>query len=137
MLKIIEKKLKSLNYKSFYLDGKTKNRMQIVDDFEDSNEGVFLISLKAGGTGINLVSADTAIIYDPWWNPASEKQAEDRIYRIGQTKNVMIYRLIVSGSIEEKVQNLQNEKKEICSQILEGHEMPIKLTEDLLRELLL
>ena len=137
MLKIIEKKLKTMNYKSFYLDGKTSNRMNIVDDFENSNEGIFLISLKAGGTGINLVSADTAIIYDPWWNPASEKQAEDRIYRIGQTKKVTIFRLIVSDSIEEKVQNLQNEKKEMCSQILEGHEMPIRLTADLLKELLL
>lgn len=137
MLQLIEKKLKSLNIKSFYLDGKTRDRMDIVDSFENSAKGVFLISLKAGGTGLNLVSADTAIIYDPWWNPASEKQAEDRIYRIGQTKNVMIYRLIVSGTIEEKVQSLQNDKKELCSQILEGHEMPVKLTAELLKGLIL
>lgn len=137
MLKIIEKQIakKHLNY--FYLDGKSSNRMDIVEEFEKSETGIFLISLKAGGTGLNLVSADTAIIYDPWWNPASEKQAEDRIYRIGQTKNVMIYRMIVEDSIEEKVQQLQKEKTDLYEDLLNGHENPIGMTADVMRELLM
>ena len=137
MLKIIEKKLISLHYNTFYLDGKSSNRMKIVDDFEKSDNGVFLISLKAGGTGLNLVSADTAIIYDPWWNPAIEKQAEDRIYRIGQTRNVMIYRMIVEGTIEEKIQMLQREKSKLYDEILNGHEMPISMTSEVMKDLLM
>lgn len=136
MLSIIEKKLASLHMNYFYLDGKTKNRMDIVDEFEESQDGVFLISLKAGGTGINLASADTAIIYDPWWNPASEKQAEDRIYRIGQKRNVMIYRIIVENTIEEKIQKLQNDKIELCSEILDGHEIPMSMTKEVMEKLL-
>lgn len=137
MLKIIEKKLIGLHYNTFYLDGQSNNRMQIVDDFENSDNGVFLISLKAGGTGLNLVSADTAIIYDPWWNPAIEKQAEDRIYRIGQTRNVMIYRMIVEGTIEEKVQMLQREKSKLYEELLSGHEKPISVTAEIMKELLM
>ena len=136
MLTIIEKKLIGLHYNTFYLDGKSDDRMRIVDDFENSDIGVFLISLKAGGTGLNLISADTAIIYDPWWNPAIEKQAEDRIYRIGQKRNVMIYRMIVEGTIEEKVQMLQKEKNKLYEEILRGHEMPKLLTADIMRKLL-
>lgn len=86
MLEIINKALIKQHMNVFYLDGKTRQRQEVVDDFEQSRDGVFLISLKAGGVGINLVSADTAIIYDPWWNPAVEKQAQDRIYRIGQKR---------------------------------------------------
>ena len=124
-----------MNY--FYLDGTTKDRMLVVDEFENSEKGIFLVSLKAGGTGLNLISADTAIIYDPWWNPASERQAEDRIYRIGQERNVMIYRLIAEGTIEEKIQKLQNEKKNLCSEILDGHEVPIAMTVDVMEKLIL
>lgn len=137
MLKIIEKKLVCEHMNYFYLDGKTKNRMTIIDEFEYSKQGVFLISLKAGGTGINLTSADTAILYDPWWNPASEKQAEDRIYRIGQKKNVMIYRLIVEGTIEEKIQKLQYEKTELFSEILDDHDMPMPITIEILEQLII
>lgn len=136
MLKIIEKKLIGLHYNTFYLDGKSNDRMGIVDDFENSNNGIFLISLKAGGVGLNLVSADTAIIYDPWWNPAIEKQAEDRIYRIGQTRNVMIYRMIVEGTIEEKIQILQREKNKLYEEILGGHETPTSLTVEIMKKLL-
>ncbi|WP_432756790.1 DEAD/DEAH box helicase [Clostridium autoethanogenum] len=110
MLKIMEKWIKNKGYKYFYLDGTTKNRQGIVDEFESSDEGVFLISLKAGGTGLNLTSCQYVIIYDPWWNPAVEDQAEDRAYRIGQTKNVMVYKLMVSDSIEEKIQQLKDKK---------------------------
>lgn len=136
MLGIINKALSKLHINVFYLDGKTRQRQEIVDDFEQCKEGVFLISLKAGGVGINLVSADTAIIYDPWWNPAVEKQAQDRIYRIGQKKNVTVYKLIVANTIEEKVQLLQTKKKELFDQIVSGHDMPTNITLDDLKELI-
>lgn len=137
MLKIIEKQIIRRHYNCFYLDGKTNNRMALVDEFETSETGIFLVSLKAGGTGLNLVSADTAIIYDPWWNPASEKQAEDRIYRIGQKNNVMIYRMIVEDSIEEKVQRLQKEKSDLYENLLNGHESPTGMTAEVMRDLLM
>lgn len=136
MLRIIESKIVSEHMNYYYLDGKTKDRMDVIDKFEHSENGVFLVSLKAGGTGINLTSADTAIIYDPWWNPASERQAEDRIYRIGQKNNVMIYRLIMEGTIEEKIQQLQNEKKELSSQILDGHDVPVEMTIEIMEKLI-
>ena len=137
MLKIIEKQAIRKHFNCYYLDGKTENRMDIVDEFEASPSGVFLISLKAGGTGLNLVSADTVILYDPWWNPASEKQAEDRIYRIGQKNNVLIYRMIVEDSIEEKVQLLQKEKSEFSEELLNGHETPTGMTAEIMRDLFL
>lgn len=137
MLQLIEKQIIRRHYNCYYLDGETNNRMALVDEFEASDTGIFLISLKAGGTGLNLVSADTAIIYDPWWNPASEKQAEDRIYRIGQKNNVMIYRMIVEGSIEEKVQRLQKEKSDLYEDLLNGHESPTGMTAEIMRDLLM
>lgn len=124
MLEIIKQALLKLDLNIFYLDGKTRNRQDVVDSFEQADHAVFLISLKAGGVGLNLVSADTAVFFDPWWNPAVEKQAEDRIYRIGQKNNVMIYKLIISDSIEEKVQSLQIEKMNLFDKIVNGHEMP-------------
>lgn len=136
MLEIINRNLIKLHINVFYLDGKTRQRQEIVDAFEQSRDGVFLISLKAGGVGINLVSADTAIIYDPWWNPAVEKQAQDRIYRIGQKKNVTIYKLVVADTIEEKVQLLQDKKKELFDQIVSGHDIPTNITMDELEELI-
>lgn len=136
MLKIIEAQLREKNSTYFYLDGKTDNRIDIVDKFEGSEEGVFLISLTAGGTGLNLTSADTVIIYDPWWNPAVEEQAQDRVYRIGQTKNVTVYKLIVSDTIEEKVQLLQKKKIELSDQLLDGHEIPTHLTINEMRKLI-
>lgn len=137
MLKLIEKQVIANHMNCYYLGGETKNRMDIVDEFEQSISGVFLISLKAGGTGINLTSADTAIIYDPWGNPASERQAEDRIYRIGQKNNVMIYRLIVQNSVEEKIQNLQEKKLKLCAEILDGHEVPQNMTIELMEQIIL
>lgn len=136
MLEIINKALVKLQINVFYLDGKTRRRQEIVDDFEQSMDGVFLISLKAGGVGINLVSADTVIMYDPWWNPALEKQAQDRIYRIGQKKNVFIYKLIVADTIEEKVQLLQDKKKELFDQVVSGHDMPTNITIDDFEEII-
>jgi snf2 family protein len=136
MLKLIERRLLREHKNVFYLDGQTKNRMDIIDEFEQSKIGIFLVSLKAGGTGINLTSADIGIIYDPWWNPASEKQAEDRLYRIGQKNSVMIYRLITEGTIEEKVQQLKEKKQNITMQLLEGHEVPTSITKRMIEELL-
>ncbi len=97
-----------------YLDGSSKNRLDIVKKFnEDETIPVFLVSLKAGGTGLNLVGADTVIHYDMWWNPAVENQATDRVHRIGQKKNVSAYKLITVGTIEEKIAEMQKTEKRI------------------------
>ena len=137
MLKILTDLMKRYNIDFYYLDGQTENRLNVVDNFEKSVNSVFLVSLKAGGTGLNLTSADTAIIYDPWWNPAIEKQAEDRLYRIGQKKKVIIYRLIMSNSIEEKIQELKLMKKDIANQILENEDSVTEINMEILRGLIL
>ena len=136
MLEIIKREIDKKHFNVFYLDGKTTNRQGLVDDFEESSTGIFLISLKAGGVGLNLVSADTAILYDPWWNPATEKQAEDRIYRIGQKNKVTIYRLIVANTIEEKVQELQKKKRMMFDEIMEGSDIPKNITMEDIRNLI-
>lgn len=136
MLEIINKEFIKRHFNIFYLDGSTKDRQSVVDDFEESDEGVFLISLKAGGVGLNLISADTAILYDPWWNPAVEKQAEDRIYRIGQKKKVTVFKLIAAGTIEEKVQTLQETKKKLFDDVIEGNDVPQNITMKDIRNLL-
>ena len=120
MLRIIEGWCKEENIKYFYIDGDTKNRQRIVDSFELSDQGVFLISLKAAGVGLNLTSAHYAIIYDPWWNPFVEQQAADRIYRIGQKNDVVIYKMIVADSIEDKILSLQESKQKMFSDVLNG-----------------
>lgn len=135
MLKIIKDWLETEKIKTFYLDGATNGRQDLVDEFEKSSEGVFLISLKAGGVGLNLVSCHYMFIYDPWWNPASESQAADRIYRIGQKSNVFIYRLITKNTIEEKVLALQQKKSEIAKSIFDGLQAQ-KLTAKDLMELI-
>ena len=136
MLKIIRKELAKRHFNQFYLDGTVRERQGTVDDFEHSTEGIFLISLKAGGIGLNLVSADTVIMYDPWWNPAVEKQAEDRIYRIGQTNKVTVFKLIATNTIEEKVQLLQETKKRLIDDVVEGHDTPQNITMEDIRNLL-
>ena len=105
-----------------YLDGSTKSeeRMQLVKRFNSDNTNVFLISLKAGGTGLNLTSADEVIHLDPWWNPQVENQATDRTHRIGQTKTVEVIKLISIGTIEEKIIALQEKKKELSDLMIEG-----------------
>lgn len=100
------------------LTGSTGDRQKPVDDFERGNVDVFLISLKAGGTGLNLTSADTVIHYDPWWNPAAQAQATDRAYRIGQKRPVFVYNLIVAGSVEERMMSLQKRKRELSETLL-------------------
>lgn len=112
MLDIVSEALKDQNISHKYLSGKTKDRQKMVDAFnQDPAIPVFLISLKAGGTGLNLTAADTVIIFDPWWNPSVENQATDRAHRIGQTQTVNVYRLLTLGTIEEKIQALKQKKQ--------------------------
>jgi SNF2 family DNA or RNA helicase len=137
MLGIIRKWADDQGYSSFYLDGTIGNRLEIVNQFEQADEGIFFISLKAGGVGLNIVSCQYSIIYDPWWNPAVENQAADRIYRIGQTKNVFIYHLITANSIEEKIEDLKNRKKEIADNLFVGTGESTKLSFEELKELIM
>ncbi len=119
MLKLIEKVLKEDGVRYEYLDGSTKDRIERIDRFqEDPTVSCFLISLKAGGTGLNLTAADTVIHFDPWWNPAVEQQATDRAHRIGQEKVVSVYRLVATGTIEEKILALKEKKRELVSSVL-------------------
>ena len=122
MLGIIENELKERNIKYFKLTGATKvdERINLVDEFNiNSDIKVFLISLKAGGTGLNLTGADMVIHYDPWWNLSTENQATDRAYRIGQKNNVQVYKLITKNSIEEKIYELQKKKEALIDNVLD------------------
>jgi SNF2 family DNA or RNA helicase len=103
-----------------YLDGDTpvKERPELVDRFNSGEGSIFLISLKAGGTGLNLTSADTVIHFDPWWNPAVEDQATDRAHRIGQENVVQVFKLITKDTIEEKIFELQLKKKELIDSVI-------------------
>ncbi|MCD5342202.1 DEAD/DEAH box helicase [Arthrobacter sp. AK04] len=103
-----------------YLDGGTRNRADVVNEFKNGSAPVFLISLKAGGFGLNLTEADYVFLLDPWWNPASEAQAVDRTHRIGQARNVMVYRLVAKDTIEEKVMALKARKSQLFSDVMEG-----------------
>ena len=119
MLRIIERALKDDGITYEYLDGSTKDRFERVERFQtDPSCPVFLISLKAGGTGLNLTAADTVIHFDPWWNPAVEEQATGRAHRIGQNKVVTAYRLVAAGTIEEKIQALKGKKRELVASVL-------------------
>src|SRR5262249_22470509 len=103
-----------------YLDGRTRERMARIDRFNDpAGPPLFFISLKAGGTGLNLTAADYVIHFDPWWNPAVEEQATDRTHRIGPAKAVISYKLIVRGTVEEKIVALQKRKKELAQGVLD------------------
>ncbi|MDH5670590.1 MAG: DEAD/DEAH box helicase [Myxococcales bacterium] len=126
MLKLIRELLDSEGIQYEYLTGATKDRIQRVDRFnDDSSISAFLISLKAGGTGLNLVGADTVIHFDPWWNPAVEDQATDRAHRIGQSKTVSVYRLVARGSVEEKILQLSAKKRALVENVL-SHDAPLK-----------
>jgi len=117
MLGLIEQELVYLGISYSKLTGQTKKRQEQIDAFQLGDNSVFLISLKAGGTGLNLTAADTVIHYDPWWNPAAEQQATDRAYRIGQDKQVFVYKLITANTVEEKVQQLQSYKQGLADQM--------------------
>jgi SNF2 family DNA or RNA helicase len=109
----------------------------MADRFNNGEQDIFLISLKAGGTGLNLTGADTVILYDLWWNPAIEEQAAGRAHRIGQKNVVQVIKLISQGTIEEKIYGLQQKKKELIEQVIQpGETMLSSLTEEELRELL-
>jgi superfamily II DNA or RNA helicase len=118
MLALIAEGLRERGVDHLILTGGSRDRQGLVDLFEQGHADVFLISLKAGGTGLNLVSADTVIHYDPWWNPAAQNQATDRAYRIGQSRPVFVYNLFVSGSVEERVMRLQKQKRWLSSTLL-------------------
>lgn len=137
MLDILAEELKSRKIGYAYLSGKTNNRKEVVASFnEDKNKSVFLISLKAGGTGLTLTSADNVIIFDPWWNPSVENQAIDRTHRIGQKNTVNVYKLITEGTIEEKILELQKRKKFLFDSLIGASgDLFKKITWDDIREL--
>jgi SNF2 family DNA or RNA helicase len=119
MLEILKGQADEKKLSYMYLDGRTKDRMSKVDAFNDpQGPPIFFISLKAGGTGLNLTAADYVIHYDPWWNPAVEDQATDRTHRIGQTRAVFSYKLITKGTVEEKILALQQRKRELAAGVL-------------------
>lgn len=133
MLALIENELNQIGIPYALLTGSTEDREAPIRRFQEGDVPVFLISLKAGGVGLNLTAADTVIHYDPWWNPAVENQATDRAHRLGQDKPVFVYKLIVGGSIEEKILALQERKAELAAGILsDDHRVDIKFgTDDL------
>ena len=138
VLKLLKAELQSADLPFCYLDGSTTDRMAQVDRFqEDESIPVFLISLKAGGTGLNLTAADVVVHFDPWWNPAAEAQATDRAHRIGQDKQVNVYKFITTGTVEEKVLDLQKEKRKLLEQVFDESEAAnLKLSVQDLRELI-
>ena len=139
MLSMISDHLNKEGFRFFYLDGKTasKERVQLVDRFNEGEADIFLISLKAGNTGLNLTGADTVILYDLWWNPAVEEQAAGRAHRMGQKKVVQVIRLISQGTIEEKIYELQQSKRELIETVIEhGDQALAKISEEEIREIL-
>nr|WP_307866772.1 C-terminal helicase domain-containing protein [Pedobacter sp. ASV19] len=127
MLDLIKKELVQRDISFEYLTGQSRNRAEKVNEFQQ-NDGVkvFLISLKAGGVGLNLTEADYVYLVDPWWNPAVENQAIDRSYRIGQKKNVIAVRLICPGTIEEKIMRLQEQKKDLVNDLIKTDAATLK-----------
>ncbi len=139
MLKIISEVMRREGYRYYHLDGSTPaaERMKMANQFNEGEADIFLISLKAGGTGLNLTGADTVILYDLWWNPSVEDQATDRAHRIGQTKVVQVIRMISQGTIEEKIYQLQQNKRHLVDSVIQSGEMLLsKLTETEIREIL-
>jgi SNF2 family DNA or RNA helicase len=131
MLGLIEEELDARNIPYAILTGETRDRSAQVAAFQQGAVPIFLISLKAGGVGLNLTAADTVIHYDPWWNPAAENQATDRAWRIGQDKPVFVYKLIAKGTLEEKIQLMQQKKSELAQSILaEGESQKMALTQE-------
>lgn len=138
MLQIMSEDFEALGIRFSYLDGSSKNRLEVVKQFnEDASIPVFLVSLKAGGTGLNLVGADTVIHYDMWWNPAVENQATDRVHRLGQKNSVSAYKLITLNTIEEKIAEMQKKKKGLVKKVVSCDDEAIaKLTWEDVLELL-
>ncbi|WP_026591707.1 DEAD/DEAH box helicase [Bacillus sp. UNC437CL72CviS29] len=140
MLSIIGRELNRQAISYFYLDGNTPSaeRVELCNRFNEGEGDLFLISLKAGGTGLNLTGADTVILYDLWWNPAVEQQAADRAYRMGQKNTVQVIKLVAHGTIEEKMNELQESKKHLIAEVIEsGQEKFSSITEEEIREILM
>jgi len=137
MLHLIEADLEAAGIASLSLTGKTRDRAGVLEDFAKGAAPVFLLSLKAGGVGLNLTEADTVILYDPWWNPAVERQAMDRAHRIGQTKPVFVHRLVAAGTVEEKILDMQQRKQALADALFaaEGAGTDIALDEATLIDL--
>jgi hypothetical protein len=137
MLNLIEDRIKGLACPIFKLTGKTENRGELIKNFQrQEGASIFLISLKAGGTGLNLAAASYVILFDPWWNPAVENQAVDRVHRIGQTRTVFAYRLLIRDSIEDKIRQLQVRKSNLAKEVLGEEEFGRALTLEDFRYLL-
>jgi len=139
MLSLIEEELVKRDIKWVKLTGQSQNRDALIERFTSGEVPLFLISLKAGGVGLNLTQADTVIHYDPWWNPAVETQATDRAHRIGQTQRVMVYKLVAQGTIEQRILALQERKAALAQSMYSGsaaRKQPL-FTEGDLAELLL
>jgi superfamily II DNA or RNA helicase len=136
MLALIAQELERRGTPYLQLTGRTRNRAALIERFQAGEAPLFLISLKAGGTGINLPRADTVIHYDPWWNPAIEDQATDRAHRIGQTQPVFVYKLIVERSVEAKMLQIQERKRALFNALMSGGSLASRLTEDDLDDLL-
>ncbi|MCG7408257.1 DEAD/DEAH box helicase [Paenibacillus sp. ACRRX] len=140
MLNLIKRELTELGVAHFYLDGSTPSaeRVELCSRFNEGERDLFLISLKAGGTGLNLTGADTVILYDLWWNPAVEQQAADRAYRIGQKNVVQVIRLVTQGTVEDKMYELQQRKKDLIEEVIQpGEEALSSLTEQEIRDILM
>ncbi len=137
MLALIETELKAKKISYSKLTGQTRKRDEVIEQFKSGQVDLFLISLKAGGVGLNLTEADTVIIYDPWWNPAVEAQAADRAHRIGQDKAVFVYKLITEDTVEEKILAMQEKKRKLSESIYQGgkKEAALQLTADDLTDL--
>ncbi|MFD1020354.1 DEAD/DEAH box helicase [Thalassobacillus hwangdonensis] len=139
MLKVLYEELTKLGIEGFYLDGSTKSedRIDQVERFNEGEKDVFFISLKAGGTGLNLTGADTVLLYDLWWNPAIEEQAAGRAHRIGQKKVVQVIRMLAEGTIEERIHQLQQKKRDLVDQIIQpGETMLTSLDQEEIKSLL-
>ncbi|MDR6125163.1 SNF2 family DNA or RNA helicase [Bacillus sp. SLBN-46] len=140
MLELIGRRLQAKGMPFFYLDGQTppEERVEICDRFNRGERDLFLISLKAGGTGLNLMSADTVILYDTWWNPAVEEQAADRAHRMGQKNVVQVIKLVARGTIEEKMNELQDKKRDLIDEVIDSDEKVMAtLSEEDIREILM
>jgi|GEM_PF-1678496 len=135
VLQLLRPRIEALGMATEYLDGQTRDRLERVERFNQGTTPVFLISLKAGGTGLNLTGADYVVHFDPWWNPAVEDQATDRAHRIGQTRHVFSYKLIARGTIEEKVLQLQARKRQMVQEVLSEGTISSSLTADDVRYL--
>ncbi|MBB5173705.1 DEAD/DEAH box helicase [Texcoconibacillus texcoconensis] len=139
MLSLIEEQCKQHEWEYHYLDGSTPSwkRVEMAERFNEGEKELFLVSLKAGGTGLNLIGGDTVILFDSWWNPAVEEQATDRVYRFGQKNVVQVLRLITTGTIEEKIHQLQENKRQLLEQVIQpGETMLSSLGKEEIEELL-